>query len=62
MLTLSGPDFKGFVGPRHVSSLGPFTDSRSIVGTSVLSIIRANGRGVDAQIIRSLFFIHRPFL
>jgi hypothetical protein len=24
---------KGFVGPRHFSSLGPFGDSRSTVGT-----------------------------
>jgi hypothetical protein len=26
---------KGFVGPRHFSSLGPFGDSKSIVGTTV---------------------------
>jgi hypothetical protein len=29
--------FKGFVGPRHFSSLGPFGDSTSIVGTTVYS-------------------------
>jgi hypothetical protein len=43
---------KGSVGPRHFSSLGPF----------VLSIIGANGRGGDARIILTLFFIQQPFL
>jgi hypothetical protein len=28
---------KGFVGPRHFSSLGPFGDLKSIVGTTVYS-------------------------
>jgi hypothetical protein len=28
---------KGFVGPTHFSSLGPFGDSTSIVGTTVYS-------------------------
>jgi hypothetical protein len=29
---------------------------------SVLSVIRANGGGGDTQIIRTLYFIHRPLL
>jgi hypothetical protein len=28
---------KGFVGPRHFSSLGPFGDLRSTVGTTMYS-------------------------
>jgi hypothetical protein len=28
---------KGFVGPRHFSSLGPFGDSKTIVGTTLYS-------------------------
>jgi hypothetical protein len=43
---------KGFVGPRHFSSLRPFGDSKKYYWKySVLSIIRANGGGRDARII-----------
>jgi hypothetical protein len=35
---VQGP-IKGFVGPRHFSSLGPFGDSKTIVGTTVYSLL-----------------------
>jgi hypothetical protein len=48
---------KGFVGPRHFLRFEKYCWNYS-----VLSIIRADGRGGVVQIIRNLFFIHRPFL
>jgi hypothetical protein len=36
-ITTDQDRIKGFVGPRHFLSLGPFGDSKSIVGAKVYS-------------------------
>jgi hypothetical protein len=37
MISTGKGRIKGFVGPRHFSSLRPFGDSKSVVGTTVYS-------------------------
>jgi hypothetical protein len=43
---------KGFIGPRHFSSLGPFGDSKSIVGTTVYSQLSGlmKGEGMHSSL------------
>jgi hypothetical protein len=47
---------KVFVGPRHFSSLGPFEDSRSIVGTTVYSRLSGLMEWEGMRILTELIF------
>jgi hypothetical protein len=40
---------KGFVGPRHFSFLGPFGDAKSIIGTTVYSLLSGLMEGEGMQ-------------
>jgi hypothetical protein len=66
-LTLAGHSYscsKGrAVDPRNFSSLGPFGDSKSIVWSTMYSrLFGLIAGGGGTRIIRTLYFIHRPFL